>query len=147
MKKIISLITILAFWGCNNSTGSSITCDSSYVGIWGITATGTYENSDCSGEISSTSYDPASTFMNLNADCSLTIDDNSFCDDINDDNYSLMCTGSWSSDGNTVSIGTIFSVDYTYNNNQDILTTSLEVVQGSGDDAYDQCQYTEYTKQ
>ncbi|SVC01821.1 uncharacterized protein METZ01_LOCUS254675, partial [marine metagenome] len=125
---ITTLLGIVFFTGCDELIPNAGECDSVYVGKWGLSATGRYSNSNCTGDIDKTSIDPVTNFLNLSADCSYTAEDNFFCDDVNDSNYATMCTGTWSSDGSTVSIISLFTVDYTYSNNQ--LTSALEVTQG-----------------
>ena len=72
--KLIPLIIIVSFFGCSkDSSTSPNTCDTSYSGTWALTSTGSYENGDCTGDLTVSTIDDGSIYLVLSDDCTATL--------------------------------------------------------------------------
>lgn len=161
--KNLKLIFIFIFTlSCDDdsvSSGSSSACDSNLAGTWVMTASGSIDGDtgDC------TANPPSDTSVNasyvLSEDCSFTlISDIQPCNDLNSDNYSDFCSGSWSSTSSTIfplpngyqQFASLYESILTYSLNSDNTVMSVFIPADTTDDGQDNpdsCQYTEYTKQ
>ena len=155
--RIITIIFItICLIGCDKDTSSTspeLSCNAAYAGVWKVTDSGTYENSDCTGaQISNynvNSYEEHS--WTLSEDCTHYTLDSFTCSDSTEEGYADLCTGSWSSAGNIISVPIFFGLmtnQYIVDENGTVMSTSLTVSTGPNEDEMvEQCQYTVYTKQ
>ena len=144
---IISLILFLACEDNNKDDPATESCDSIYSGTWAHTSSGTYENSDCTGElILNENFSGTSSFI-LADDCTGTSQDDFLCSQPSEN--SDYCGWSWSSDNNVVTtsvLGGAMQINYNVNGNK-MSTTVIVTQMPDTQDEYTECQFSEYTKQ
>lgn len=130
MKNLIILtIPLLLFTSCsdeNESAESSNNLD--YIGKWTLTFSGTYEGSECSGNLmgSGDGSTDGSTFLTLYEDGTYLSTDNFFCtepENVNDPN----CNGTWTSNNSEIIITSFFPIPYTVDEENGIRTITSEL--------------------
>ena len=147
---LLLIISLVLFLGCEDNKeddSSDNSCESIYVGTWAHSASGTYENPDCTGGLILDEDFSGSSSLNLSDDCSGTSQDDFFCSDPSENPD--MCEFSWSSNIGVITtsaFGGIFQVNYSVD--EDSMSTTIVVTQmPDTDDEYTECQYNRYTKQ
>lgn len=152
MKNIIAFTTLLfLFTSCgdeddNNSTSNNI----DYIGQWTLTFSGTYEGSECSGDLMGTGdgSTDGSTFITLYEDGTYLSTDSFFCtepDNVNDPN----CQGTWSSNTSGIIITSFFPITYTVDEGSGVrtMTSELQGEMTSNGETTQTCQKSIYTQQ
>ena len=160
LKDLFSLLLpVLMLSGCSKTTTSpdSSGCSADIAGTWNLTASGMYENGDCSTGTPPMDTPLYTSSISLSEDCSFTMNSSIYpCNDA--DNNTQNCTGNWSSTVTSVKVipasmvqyGSSIETMYTYvlNENKTIISISLPADTTNDEvENYDSCQYTEYTKE
>jgi len=142
---LLLIISLVLFLACEDDSETE-SCDSIYSGTWAHTSSGTYENSDCTGElILNENFSGTSSFI-LADDCTGTTQ-SAFCSEPSENPD--LCELSWSSENNVITIsGFGGAIQTNYNVNGNKMTTTVIVTQmPDTPDEYTECQFSEFTKQ
>ena len=152
MKNLIALTIIsLFFTSCSDENDNDSTSnDLDYIGQWLLTFSGTYEGSECSGDLmgSGDGSTDGSTFITLYEDGTYLSTDSFFCiepDNVNDPN----CQGTWSSNTSGVIITSFFSITYLVDeeNGMRTMTSELQGEMTSNGETTQTCSKSIYTQQ
>jgi len=145
--KLIPLIIIFSFFGCSkDSSTSPNTCDTSYSGTWALTSTGSYENGDCTGDLTVGTIDDGSIYLVLSDDCTATSYDTMFCSEPSEE--ADLCINDWYAQDEIITImafGGFMPVEYIVDGNK--MATTIIAEYTVNDSSWTQCSYSEYSKQ
>ncbi len=145
----VSFLAILVNLGCEDEAETKGTINGDYVGNWYKTFFAQYDSSECAGDdyMGGGEDTTKSTFFSLFEDGTTLTTDTWSCqtpDNVDND----MCNGTWSSSGNSITLGSGgFNLTYTVTETDGVLKMTRELTGYSDvNQENPMCQLYEYTK-